>query len=58
LKIDSLSKNIGDLNGKLPLDTNLIKMEQIVELLQALSANGAAKGKNTFQADKIIIEDS
>lgn len=55
--MEQLSQDIKELNEKLPLDVSLIKMEQVVELVKALSANGTAKGKNTFQADKIIVED-
>lgn len=53
-----LSQHVKDLDRKLPLDATLIKIEQVVELVKALSDNGTAKSKNTFQADKIIVEDS
>ncbi len=56
--MEQLSQHVKDLDRKLPLDATLIKIEQVVELVKALSDNGTAKSKNTFQADKIIVEDS
>lgn len=56
--VKKLLKNLDELNNKLPLDETLIKIDKVVELIKALSTNGTIKTKKTFQADKVVVEDS
>lgn len=56
--VKKLLKNLDELNKKLPLDETLIKIDKVVELIKALSTSGTIKTKKTFQADKIVVEDS
>lgn len=56
--VKKLLKNLDELNKKLPLDETLIKIDKVVELIKALSTNGTIKTKKTFQADKVVVEDS